>query len=97
MHVPNKNQVLDKASWACGPLFAILLMAMSIFGNSGPGFFLFALVAAVLFALVAPIVQAGLRRTRKFSRRPIAAAAVSICFVLTPLVLISGMAIFNQW
>jgi hypothetical protein len=87
----------DTISWVLGPALGVLLIAASIVGNSGPGFFLLALVAGVFFTILVPIMQLGVRRTAMFAERPIAAFLIALAVALGALLLVSGAAIFNQW
>jgi hypothetical protein len=73
------------------------MLALSVLGGSGPGFLYFSLVAAVGFALVAPVLQALLYRTNHFSQRHGGACAVALFLVAFGLFLLSHATVFNQW
>jgi len=80
-----------------GPIVGLSLVALSVLGNSGPGFLYFSLAAAVGFVFVAPVVQIGLYRTNHFSQRHGGACVVSLFLVTCGLLLLSRAPVFNQW
>jgi len=80
-----------------GPLFGLALVGLAIVGNSGPGFFVFSLAAAVGFVVVVPAIQLALRGTPRFKHRPGAACAIALGIVSVALLAISGASTFNQW
>lgn len=97
MPVLNSTKIRERVTWAIGPLLAALLILTSIVGNSGPGFFLFALVAGGLLGIAMPLMQLFIRRARAFAGRPIATALVALILVFLVLAAISGAILFNQW
>jgi hypothetical protein len=80
-----------------GPIVGVSLVALSVLGNSGPGFLYFSLAAAFGFVLVAPAIQLGLYRTNHFSQRRGGACVVSLFLVTCGLLLLSRAPVFNQW
>jgi hypothetical protein len=80
-----------------GPLVGAALVALSIVGNSGPGFFLLSLAALAAFGIFAPLLQMALRRNRFFEHRPGVACSASLAAVLLAVLAIGTLSVFNQW
>jgi hypothetical protein len=79
-----------------GPMLGASLVALSVLGNSGPGF-LFSLVALVGLGVAAPILQLLLLRSERFTRRPGLASLIAIAAVVLSMLAIGTTAVFNQW
>lgn len=94
---PTKNATLEILCWVAGPFVGILLVAISLIGNSGPGFFLFSLMAAGIFTIVMPAVQYTVRRLRRFADHPIISAFIGFSVVAVFMLLLSSAVVFNQW
>jgi hypothetical protein len=78
-----------------GPLFAIALVAFSVLGHGGPGFFFLSLAGACLFMFVTPLVQAFLLNTEKCKDRHGAACAAALLVTLMALCFPIFLGLFN--
>ena len=79
-----------------GPLLGISIFFFAIGSGSGPGLILFSLVAAVGFAVVAPLLQLALGR-RLFVGRPGTACVAALAVVVVGLMVVSLAPVLNQW
>jgi hypothetical protein len=87
----------DRWLLASGPLLGLAFVLLAVLGDSGPGFFVFSLVAAAGLVVVAPLVQVALARIPRLYGRPGVRSAIALATVALALVLLSAAAVFNQW
>jgi hypothetical protein len=82
---------------ALGPALGVLLIALVVAGNSGPGAFVFSLVVAAGLAVVAPVLQLVLRRVGRLKNRPGLRFAIAAGAVVLAMFAVASAALFNQW
>jgi multisubunit Na+/H+ antiporter MnhG subunit len=80
-----------------GPAVGISLIALAVAGNSGPGFFIFPLVAAAFLVFLTPLLQLVLSRASRLKNRPGVTFALALGIVILGWFALSGVAVFNQW
>ena len=90
-------QTVRSLYWLPGPALGVSLVALSVLGNAGPGFFVFSVLIGFTLLVVAPLIQLVLLALPRYRGRYGTVCALSLAGIFGAAAIPVFLGMFNFW